>query len=67
MNKLTSRKFLSALALAAITVLSGLDVISLQDEALSQLLMVGLGWMGVEGAVDVVRALRNLGGGTTSN
>lgn len=61
MSKLTSRKFLSAIVLAGVVMATGLDWISLKDDTVVQLLTVGLGWIGVEGAVDVVRVLREWG------
>jgi hypothetical protein len=58
MDKLKSRKFLLALASALVILLKGLGVVDFRDDAVWQLIAIVLGWIGVEGVVDFVRALR---------
>jgi len=57
-NKLASRKFLSAVVISAIVLASGMDWISLEQDAVIQFLTIGLGWIGVEGTIDVVKVLK---------
>lgn len=58
MEKLKSRKFILAVVSAVIILLKGLNVINLDDDSVWQLIIIVLGWIGVEGAADVIRALR---------
>lgn len=58
--KLLSRKFLLALCGSVVVLLKGLGVLNLDDESLWQMVTLILGWIGVEGAADVVRHWRTL-------
>lgn len=54
MERLTSRKFLLTVAGCFIVLLKGLGVIAIEDDNLWQLLAAVLGFVGVEGAADIV-------------
>jgi len=57
-ERFTSRKFLLTVAGCFIILLKALGVISLEDEAIWQLITIILGFLGVEGARDIVATWR---------
>jgi uncharacterized membrane protein (Fun14 family) len=55
-EKLKSRKFILTVVGMVIVLLASLGVIDVNDEKLWQLITIILGYVGVEGAADVVRS-----------
>lgn len=57
-SKITSRKFILAVVTALLIIANkGLDL-NLPEDAINTIVLIILGYIGVEGAVDVVRAFK---------